>query len=420
MRQRKPEFAWHLNLGYTTWERPRAAVSCRASAWTGARGSPRCAACRTRAPSWHCSLGTSVAQNCFPAGRFKAVKWHRQMPWNVQSDTIDPPQRRADVRPGEECLPAPGWKAYWFAGVLRLFVSGSLTGVVAAGYPQSTNPLVAFLIGLGALSAVQQVTTLVPLMVKNAGRAAWCSGEARNGQSFIGLSTAAHGRCRTTGPDKRRRCGVTIPAEFFAGRVLAVLSRRSPGLRPPRKPSSLLETPQTAPPQDDMTVLSLADVTTRWKSVSPQERLRRRKDLVEVAELLEAAAAYDALGRAPALTLAVHRALGLAVDLAVDPDLDPARVLTLTLTHDLDVLEARDNLMDAASNFAGTDLTAVSLAAIDLAGISWDNGTRWPTPEWAARMRSASVEDPPGSGVFIVLPEEGRDFADRGSLAPVS
>ncbi|WP_406426568.1 hypothetical protein [Streptomyces sp. NBC_00147] len=102
----------------------------------------------------------------------KAIKWHRQMPWNVQSDTIDPPQRRADMRPGEEHLPAPGWKAYWFAGALRLFVSGALTGAVAATYPQSTNPLVAFLIGLGALSAVQQVTTLVPLMVKNAGRAA--------------------------------------------------------------------------------------------------------------------------------------------------------------------------------------------------------------------------------------------------------
>jgi hypothetical protein len=102
----------------------------------------------------------------------KAVKWHRQMPWNVQSDTIDPPQRSAGLRPGEERLPAPGWKAYWFAGVLRLFVSGALTGVVAASYPQTTNPLVAFLIGLGALSAVQQVTTLVPLMVKNAGRAA--------------------------------------------------------------------------------------------------------------------------------------------------------------------------------------------------------------------------------------------------------
>jgi hypothetical protein len=102
----------------------------------------------------------------------KAIKWHRQMPWNVQSDTIDPPQRRADVRPGEEHLPAPGWKAYCVAGVLRLLVSAALTGAVAATYPQSTNPLVAFLIGLGALSAVQQATTLVPLMVKSAGRAA--------------------------------------------------------------------------------------------------------------------------------------------------------------------------------------------------------------------------------------------------------
>lgn len=102
----------------------------------------------------------------------KAIKWHRQMPWNVQSDTIDPPRRRADVRPDEEHLPAPGWKAYWFAGALRLFVSGSLTGAVAATYPQSTNPLVAFLIGLGALSAVQQATTLVPLMVRSVGRAA--------------------------------------------------------------------------------------------------------------------------------------------------------------------------------------------------------------------------------------------------------
>lgn len=102
----------------------------------------------------------------------KAIKWHRQMPWNVQSGTIDPPQRRADVRPAEEHLPAPGRKAYCVAGMLRLFVSGALTGAVAASYPQSTNSLVAFFIGLGALSAVQQATTMVPLMVKSAGRAA--------------------------------------------------------------------------------------------------------------------------------------------------------------------------------------------------------------------------------------------------------
>ncbi|MEU7340233.1 hypothetical protein [Streptomyces sp. NPDC007074] len=102
----------------------------------------------------------------------KAIKWHRQMPWNVRSDTIDPPRRQADVRPGEENLPAPGWKAYWVAGVLRLFVSGASTGAVAATYPQATTPLVSFLIGLGALSAVQQATTLAPLMIKHAGRAA--------------------------------------------------------------------------------------------------------------------------------------------------------------------------------------------------------------------------------------------------------
>ena len=102
----------------------------------------------------------------------KAIKWHRRMPWNVRSDTVDPPQRSADVRPGEEHLPAPGWRAYCVAGVLRLLVSGALTGVVAASYPQHVNPLLAFLVGLGALSAAQQATSLVPLMVKSAGRAA--------------------------------------------------------------------------------------------------------------------------------------------------------------------------------------------------------------------------------------------------------
>ena len=127
------------------------------------------------------AVGAAGGASMEAVDAIKAVKWHRRMPWNVQSDTIDPPQRRADVRPGEEHLPAPGWKAYCVAGVLRLLVSGALTGAVAATYPQSTNPLVAFLIGLGALSAVQQATALVPLMVKSAGRAALGGvvGEAR-------------------------------------------------------------------------------------------------------------------------------------------------------------------------------------------------------------------------------------------------
>lgn len=102
----------------------------------------------------------------------KSIKWHRQMPWNVQSDTIDPPRRRPDVRPGEEHLPAPGWMAYCVAGVLRLFVSGALTGAVAASFPEVTSPFVAFVIGLGALSAVEQATTLAPLVIKSAGRTA--------------------------------------------------------------------------------------------------------------------------------------------------------------------------------------------------------------------------------------------------------
>ncbi|MEU9466063.1 hypothetical protein AB0D78_05300 [Streptomyces avermitilis] len=102
----------------------------------------------------------------------KSVRWHRKMPWQVKPDTIDPPHRSPDVRPGEEHLPAPGWLAYCIAGVLRLFVSGALTGVIASSHPQVADPLVSFLIGLGALSGVEKVATLVPLAVKSIGRAA--------------------------------------------------------------------------------------------------------------------------------------------------------------------------------------------------------------------------------------------------------
>lgn len=102
----------------------------------------------------------------------KSIKWHRQMPWNVQSETLEPPQRSPEVRPGEENLPVPGRAAYAIAAVLRLFVSGALTSVIAATFPQSMNPLVSFMVGLGALSAVQQAVTLVPLVVKNVGQAA--------------------------------------------------------------------------------------------------------------------------------------------------------------------------------------------------------------------------------------------------------
>lgn len=102
----------------------------------------------------------------------KAIKWHRKMPWDVQPDTVDPPRYRPELRRGEEHLPAPGWKAYCIAGVLRLLVSGTLTGVIAAAYPHRMNPLVAYLVGLGSLSIIQQAVSLVPLAVKSVGRAA--------------------------------------------------------------------------------------------------------------------------------------------------------------------------------------------------------------------------------------------------------
>ncbi|MCR3725240.1 hypothetical protein FHS35_002088 [Streptomyces umbrinus] len=139
------------------------------------------------------------------------------------------------------------------------------------------------------------------------------------------------------------------------------------------------------------------------------------------------------LGLDLGLDRAFDRALALAHDCAraldndlpydLDPDhhdysltlaLDRARALALDLT------KARDNLADAANNFIGADIATVDPARINLAGVRWDRDTQWPTPEWTARMRRASAEDPPGSGVFIVLPEEGHNFADRGSLAPVS
>jgi hypothetical protein len=379
---------------------------------------------------------------------------------------------------------------------------------------------------------------------------------------------------------------VTIAAESFAGRVLAVFSRRSPGFRPPVKTASLLPTPDSssAPasvqevphPRETSQNQNLSAVASDWKTLSPTERLRFRSVLLTAAVSLDAATealardhdravelAQDlehardrtvdtgltddleradlrirtiAIGlasiraidpafvrdqdfvpvrdRGPALArvragLTSHflnylvardreRALNQALDsglalsasirvssftrgigsvayravsrtidrtapvlsyvqdlvVVLDHDLrrhrDRAIELARSITHmrsrisqrdigvalypvcelarafahDLDraaeLNEAQDNLIEAANNFVGADLTAVRLGTADLAGIHWDDETRWPTLEWKARISRASVEDPPGSGIYTVLPEEGRDFADRESLSPIS
>jgi hypothetical protein len=184
-----------------------------------------------------------------------------------------------------------------------------------------------------------------------------------------------------------------------------------------------------------VTGLSLADVTARWKSVSPRERFRLRGDLLRAAESLDTSAARV---RDLVLDRDLARDFDYALTLALDLERDTARVRVRDLDRDLDLardrgrardldidltrdlIEARDNLTAAADNFVGADLTTVDPVEIDLAGVRWGSDTRWPTPEWTARIRRASVEGPPGSGVFIVIPEESHDFANRGSLAPIS
>ncbi|MFG2306595.1 hypothetical protein [Actinacidiphila glaucinigra] len=284
---------------------------------------------------------------------------------------------------------------------------------------------------------------------------------------------------------------MTITAESFTGRVLAVFSRRSPAFRRPvafsRPPTTAAPTgirsapapdtrgaqdnPQAHPAPSNAAQPRLADVTARWKAVPAEVRLLLRGKLLALEDSLHSAqSAIEAvidrasansfdltLDRASALSFALtldrglvrsfavvpdrvvvfDRAvvmnLGFALDRALDlarthvrdlgfaPDLgpvpDPATNFDASTSTDFDpeltlisVLvrglgEARRNLADAANDFLGADVTAVDVARADLAGICWDSNTQWPSTEWAERMYRASVEDPPGSGIFRVVPE---------------
>ncbi|MGW1525463.1 hypothetical protein [Streptomyces sp. NPDC002159] len=86
----------------------------------------------------------------------------------------------------------------------------------------------------------------------------------------------------------------------------------------------------------------------------------------------------------------------------------------------MDLREALRHLGEAANDFSGVALVSADLDGVDLSGVRWDKDTRWPSPEWHARIRSASVEDPPGSGSFVVQPADGRDRAAHTSLTPIS
>ncbi|MEU0649094.1 hypothetical protein [Streptomyces umbrinus] len=116
---------------------------------------------------------------------------------------------------------------------------------------------------------------------------------------------------------------------------------------------------------------------------------------------------------------------------SLDLDVALIRDLARAVVHDLieacglvrdinarDFIEAPGNLANAATDFVGADLTTVDPGEVTLAGIRWDGGTVAPTPVRAARIRRGSVEDPLGSGLFIVRPE-GRILADLDSLTSI-
>ncbi|MEV7325658.1 hypothetical protein [Streptomyces sp. NPDC093970] len=116
------------------------------------------------------------------------------------------------------------------------------------------------------------------------------------------------------------------------------------------------------------------------------------------------------LARALDLTFSsdLARALDLASDIALDLsltlDLGRARDFELTLLDD--PAAATEQLKRAASDFQGADLRRARLQEADLAWLKWDEHTTWPE-EWQERIENASVEQPEGSGQYIVLPTYG-------------
>lgn len=100
----------------------------------------------------------------------RAVRWHRTLPWKVESSSIGPGPTsqtpRREIRPGEENLPAPGVAAYGVAALLRVVVGGGVAAAVAASPPHGVTPWIAMIVGAGALTVLEKITSLVPLVVQ--------------------------------------------------------------------------------------------------------------------------------------------------------------------------------------------------------------------------------------------------------------
>ncbi|MFJ4536075.1 hypothetical protein ACIP39_08870 [Streptomyces tibetensis] len=98
----------------------------------------------------------------------RAVRWHRKKPWNVSSTSVGagPSTPRAQARPGEDDLPAPGWPAYVLGSVLRIIVGGGVAGALGATPPHSLTPWVAVIVGAGALTVMEKSLALVTLITQ--------------------------------------------------------------------------------------------------------------------------------------------------------------------------------------------------------------------------------------------------------------
>ncbi|MFJ8159026.1 hypothetical protein [Streptomyces sp. NPDC094468] len=109
--------------------------------------------------------------------------------------------------------------------------------------------------------------------------------------------------------------------------------------------------------------------------------------------------------------------LASALDLASDLASDLSLALDLGLTRDFDLTlldnptAVAEQLKRAASDFRGADLRRARLREADLAWLKWDERTKWPQ-EWQERIENASVEQPEGSGQYIVLPAYDNEPSD--------
>ena len=142
----------------------------------------------------------------------------------------------------------------------------------------------------------------------------------------------------------------------------------------------------------------------------------RARDLARALDSALDRALDSALDRARARHL--DRALDSALDRALDRALDLARILARELVPVLGRQFGLQNIEELASaflagaldDFSRADLSGIDLTSVDLLGVRWSEwDTRWPPGTDIERLRSASEETEPGSGVFVITRPRGTD-----------